>query len=296
MKKIFLFTLIFCSLNLFANNATINVSPKKLSDWKVDKLLFGSFQEEHWGDTTPGIYEQYLVNPSFEKWKWDVKHFKTRIVFFEVPEDEDVAYPWEKAFTSRGISYKLSKENPKNSKLCQHIVVTSGKKAGIKQQLALPDYRTLTYRYKFYVRKKGNVKIKVEFINSQSRKWWRNLGLGNKIQVLDSQTVSGITNSWKEVEGIITLDKKLVDRHKNRYGVGQFVITVEGDGEVWIDQATLFPTDCVEGIFNPETIAYLKEYKISMIRWPGGNYTSGYHWKDGIGPVDKRPARWNPAN
>ncbi len=32
----------------------------------------------------------------------------------------------------------------------------------------------------------------------------------------------------------------------------------------------------------------------------GGNYTSGYHWRDGIGPIDKRvsmlnQATWNPA-
>ncbi len=170
MKKTYLFILIFGSLNLFANNATITVNPQKKSGWKVDKLLFGSFQEEHWGDLTPGIYEQYIVNPSFEKWKWGEKHLKTGIVFFEVQEDEDVAYPWEKAYTGPGITYSLSKKNPKNSQLCQHIVVTSGKKAGIKQQLALPDYRTLNYRYKFYIRKKGNVKVKVDIVSCIANK------------------------------------------------------------------------------------------------------------------------------
>ena len=28
-----------------------------------------------------------------------------------------------------------------------------------------------------------------------------------------------------------------------------------------------------------------------ILRWPGGNFASGYNWKDGIGPKDKRPAR-----
>src|SRR5699024_4745793 len=27
------------------------------------------------------------------------------------------------------------------------------------------------------------------------------------------------------------------------------------------------------------------------IRWPGGNFTSAYHWEDGIGPRDQRPER-----
>lgn len=31
------------------------------------------------------------------------------------------------------------------------------------------------------------------------------------------------------------------------------------------------------------------------IRWPGGNFTSAYHWQDGIGPRDERPARLEPA-
>jgi alpha-N-arabinofuranosidase len=30
---------------------------------------------------------------------------------------------------------------------------------------------------------------------------------------------------------------------------------------------------------------------VSVLRWPGGNFASGYNWKDGIGPKDQRPAR-----
>jgi alpha-N-arabinofuranosidase len=36
---------------------------------------------------------------------------------------------------------------------------------------------------------------------------------------------------------------------------------------------------------------------VSVLRWPGGNFSSSYNWFDGIGPKDKRPARldlaWN---
>ncbi len=34
-----------------------------------------------------------------------------------------------------------------------------------------------------------------------------------------------------------------------------------------------------------------KELKITQMRWPGGNYVSGYNWKDDIGPKDQRPVR-----
>lgn len=30
---------------------------------------------------------------------------------------------------------------------------------------------------------------------------------------------------------------------------------------------------------------------VSILRWPGGNFCSGYDWKDGIGPKDERPVR-----
>jgi alpha-N-arabinofuranosidase len=32
-----------------------------------------------------------------------------------------------------------------------------------------------------------------------------------------------------------------------------------------------------------------------VYRWPGGNFVSGYDWKDGIGDPDRRPPRKNPA-
>jgi len=30
---------------------------------------------------------------------------------------------------------------------------------------------------------------------------------------------------------------------------------------------------------------------LPVVRWPGGNYASAYHWEDGIGPRDQRPRR-----
>ncbi len=32
-----------------------------------------------------------------------------------------------------------------------------------------------------------------------------------------------------------------------------------------------------------------------ILRWPGGNFVSGYHWEDGIGPRDERPRKFDLA-
>src|ERR1700712_737961 len=46
------------------------------------------------------------------------------------------------------------------------------------------------------------------------------------------------------------------------------------------------------GVRN-DIIAALKKMKIPALRWPGGCFADTYHWKDGIGPKDKRPSMLN---
>ena len=43
--------------------------------------------------------------------------------------------------------------------------------------------------------------------------------------------------------------------------------------------------------FRKDVIEATRALNTSIVRWPGGNFVSGYHWEDGIGPVDKRPTR-----
>ncbi|MFN8206992.1 MAG: alpha-L-arabinofuranosidase C-terminal domain-containing protein [Bacteroidales bacterium] len=71
-------------------------------------------------------------------------------------------------------------------------------------------------------------------------------------------------------------------------------IIPSGSGKVWVGTISLMPSDNMEG-FRPDVIALLKELNAPVYRWPGGNFVSGYNWKDGIGERDKRPPRKNPA-
>ncbi len=47
--------------------------------------------------------------------------------------------------------------------------------------------------------------------------------------------------------------------------------------------------------FKTDYIDAMKELKVTNMRWPGGNFLMGYHWEDGIGPKNTRPARINMA-
>jgi len=52
------------------------------------------------------------------------------------------------------------------------------------------------------------------------------------------------------------------------------------------DNNTAIPN--VKGV-RTDVVEALKKLKIPNLRWPGGCFADTYHWKDGIGPKDKRP-------
>lgn len=47
--------------------------------------------------------------------------------------------------------------------------------------------------------------------------------------------------------------------------------------------------------FRNDVLEYVKDLNLEYIRYPGGNFVSGYNWKDGIGDVSKRPQRLDLA-
>jgi alpha-N-arabinofuranosidase len=52
-----------------------------------------------------------------------------------------------------------------------------------------------------------------------------------------------------------------------------------------------------ENGFRKDVIAEIKAMDVPIMRYPGGNFVSGYNWLDGVGPKDKRPTvlerAWN---
>ncbi len=62
-----------------------------------------------------------------------------------------------------------------------------------------------------------------------------------------------------------------------------------------------------EGIYQPgqksadadglrqDTIDLIREARVPMVRYPGGNFVSGFLWEDSVGPVSERPSRIDPA-
>jgi len=59
---------------------------------------------------------------------------------------------------------------------------------------------------------------------------------------------------------------------------------------VWVGEKSAIPN--TRG-FRNDVIAALKAIHVPLVRWPGGCFADEYHWRDGIGPRDKRPVKVN---
>jgi len=50
-----------------------------------------------------------------------------------------------------------------------------------------------------------------------------------------------------------------------------------------------------ESGFRSDVIELVRDLRVSTVRYPGGNFVSGYRWEDGVGPRDERPRRLDLA-
>jgi alpha-N-arabinofuranosidase len=60
---------------------------------------------------------------------------------------------------------------------------------------------------------------------------------------------------------------------------------------IWVGSDSTIPN--TRGIRN-DVVAALKAIKVPNVRWPGGCFADEYHWRNGIGARDRRPATLNP--
>jgi alpha-N-arabinofuranosidase len=89
----------------------------------------------------------------------------------------------------------------------------------------------------------------------------------------------------------VDLDRKIGKVDPNIYGAFLEPIGTVVYGTIYDPKSPLAD----ENGFRKDFIQIIKELHIPVVRWPGGNYVSGYNWEDGIGPKDQRPARLDLA-
>lgn len=61
-------------------------------------------------------------------------------------------------------------------------------------------------------------------------------------------------------------------------------------GGIWVGEDSDVPN--TDGYRN-DVVEALKKLEVPVVRWPGGCFADEYHWREGIGPRDRRPVRVN---
>ncbi|WP_333836746.1 alpha-N-arabinofuranosidase [Novosphingobium sp.] len=79
------------------------------------------------------------------------------------------------------------------------------------------------------------------------------------------------------------IDRNIFGQFAEHLGSGIY------DG-IWVGKDSPIPN--VRGI-RSDVVAALKAIKVPNVRWPGGCFADEYHWRDGIGPADKRRVQIN---
>jgi len=71
-------------------------------------------------------------------------------------------------------------------------------------------------------------------------------------------------------------------------------LSLSQPGCLWVGCLSLMPADNIQGM-RADVLPLIRQLNPPVMRWPGGNFVSGYQWRDGIGDRDRRPPRWERA-
>ncbi len=275
-----------------AGQARLVVHADREAGWSASPFIYGTFSEPlRSGFPIYGmLHAQRLINSSFEFGEEDplqtVRAAGARIdraaataivegqwlALLDAPEGA-VANPWFAAgpgparFSLQGGAY--------NTDQCQRIEAPAGSAGAFAAQaVALPAWRCERYRLRCALRGAAGQSA-VARLYSQG-------------QLASEAALGPVGAQWGIFEAELSVPA--IDSPQTAF---LFAIGLDGPGAIDIDLVWLTPVDAVEG-FDPDAIDALRRLG-GWLRWPGGNLSSAYRWREAVGPADRRPVRRNPA-
>jgi alpha-L-arabinofuranosidase len=263
------------------SRVTIAIDAGKAAGAPIPRTIFGSFLEPIGNSTYNGLWAQLLVNPSLEENLWSAKNLETMV--HDRPElmrasALGLPLPWEPLDPKQGNRYEPRWGNAANSWRSLVVMGVPGQPTGIRQQVYLPVQRELTYNGSFFARHlSGPSTLTISFRVRDSN------------EVLASVKIEATSEEWKAYD--FQLQVPAGELH--RLEPADFVVELSGDERVDLDQFSLMPADAIDGL-DPDEVAMAKSMETSLVRF-GGNFTSGYHWRDGIGSRQERVSMLNIA-
>ncbi len=272
---------------------TVSLDVDDRTDEAVSDGLFGRLCESYDSGTIyPGVYSEHVKNPSFYPRTYSEDDFFGPRTFYpasEIEQVDGVPFPWEPV-GGTGASFEQREGGVAAVETTNYQrVALDGARGGISQKIVLPDFRTLGYDLSVSVRGEGCETVRAALTTLD----------GEELAATDLP----VTGEWTRHEVTLELAEAAGEQYiagaiadvDTPYGKYAVEFTAEGSGHVDLDWVNLAADDAVRGKFNPSTVALMREQNSTWLKWPGGNFTSQYNWRDGVGPLDERPVRFNHA-
>jgi alpha-L-arabinofuranosidase len=253
----------------------------------IPETLFGSFLEPIGNSTYNGLWAELLQNPSFEPEMWSAP--KVVQMVHDQPElarasELDLPIPWAPLYANQGNRYEPRRGDTANSNQSLQLLALPAEaahhgEAGIRQRVYLPVRRVLQYSGSLWIKAvSGPPALDVSLRERDHPE-----------HVLAHATLNAPSREWTKYPFTLELGPYELEP----LDAADFVISVSNDTRAMIDQASLIPADAVDNM-DPDVLKMAKELRSPLVRF-GGNFTSSYHWRDGIGPPDKRISMLNLA-
>lgn len=281
-KTIMLLTCMFV-IQVTMAQVKITVDVNKQSE-PISRNLFGIFTEHLGANVYQGAWAQVVENPEFVPVShWPLKDNPNSGIFLKLKGTQkmfnlhNLVSDSKKGFaaywaSSGNIKGRLLKEGSHDFQQ----LVAFDKGGYVQTGVFLPLHRTGRYEVKLTARSETGGGVSLQVLNLHE-------------EILGEINFD-LNTSWGTVEKKIEID---IDGHQK--GDPYILRLLVKPGTVTeMSRILVFPDDHLNG-WEPEVIELVRNTKLPLLRFPGGNFASGYNWRDGIGPIDQRPVLPNPA-
>jgi alpha-L-arabinofuranosidase len=283
--------------------ATIRVRPEERAPFSIPKEITGKFAEHLGLNIYNGMDAQILRNPTFADYPfWDGQMTPDGVTKFQTDAhriDEELRrqarwFGWPASeldrltqaradalacFWARQGSREDVQVSPDTGPFggrAQRVQVKAAGQ-GVMQWTWLPLHRQRQYEFEVMARSRDVKGLTVSL--------WGHAGE----HALCAARCDNLSSAWQKLKGTLTIPAGEPDDVSY-----QFTITADSPGQFVLKHAFLRPADHINGA-DPDVVRLLRQAHLPLLRWPGGNFVSTYHWRDGIGPVEARPTKPNYA-
>jgi alpha-L-arabinofuranosidase len=240
----------------------------------ISELLYGQFIEFMYEGVKSGLTAELIRDRGFE----------------DAPNAIGLPRYWERYPDDRNDDYALS--FAQDEMIAYSAPNTPGNKP-LGHSLKIDVKHGVIWRHGVY---QSRIPVRSD-LNYRSYVWLKTSGYQGKVtmareadvsggEVYAESHVEGISGDWRQYE--FTLKPRRSD------ALARLAILFDGEGRIWLDQASLVPGDSIDGV-RSDVLERVKALRPAFVRWPGGNVAQDYHWMWGIGQRDRRPTWVNLA-